>query len=72
MNKTPKATESIFVNTLNANDHFLLPGSNEILVCVARATGHSVTHVWYRPLYGAPVPPLVFAKYNREVVYVVD
>lgn len=47
MNKV-KNTKRIFINTLNANDEFTLPGESTIYVCESRRTEKPYTTVTYR------------------------
>lgn len=47
MNK-PQNTETIFVRDLNANDLFIVPGTNTVYVCESRHTLGAKTRVVYR------------------------
>lgn len=44
MNKTQR----IFINTLNANDRFTLPGTQTVYVCESRRSEGGLTTVNYR------------------------
>jgi hypothetical protein len=44
----PHGTESIFVRDLNANDLFVVPGTNTVYLCESRQTMGANTRVVYR------------------------
>lgn len=41
-------TQRIFINTLNANDRFMFPGSDTMMVCERRFSEGGYTTVTYR------------------------
>lgn len=41
-------TEMVFLNTLNANERFVLAGSDTIYVCDSRRNGGGLTTIIYR------------------------
>jgi hypothetical protein len=43
-----KNTKRIYIQDLNANDLFYLPGYHNMLVCVSRRTMDNMTRVVYR------------------------
>ena len=61
MNKT-KSTTRVFINTLNANDLFCLPGESTIYVCETRRSEPGNTRVTYRVLNS---PDMGVWEYNR-------
>lgn len=45
-------TQRIFINTLNANDVFMFPGTDTRMVCERRFSEGGMTSVTYRPIGG--------------------
>lgn len=62
-------TEMIFVNTLNANERFILAGSDTIYVCDSRRNGGGMTTVIYR-VEGTSVR-WEFTKPGMSTVYMI-